>query len=119
MTMEKALIETIIAGIQEKKGKGISVLDLREITGRSANYYIICEGNTPNQVAAIADSVKEFARERLHEKVNSAHGYDNSIWIVLDFGSIMVHVFQQDYRRYYDLDHLWSNALVEQIPDLD
>lgn len=119
MITEKTLVETIIEAIQEKKGKKIAVLDLHAVEGRSANYYIVCEGNTPVQVGAIADSIKEFTRDRLNEKYITAHGYDNSIWIVLDFGAVMVHVFQKDYRGYYDIDHLWNNVPIENVPDLD
>ena len=62
------LLDTIVKGIQEKKGQDITIIDLRGIDGAIAQYFVICQGNTPTQVEAITDSIADMAREELREK---------------------------------------------------
>ena len=115
----KKLVDTIIEGIQEKKGTGISVIDLRGTEGAICSYFVICQGNSPMQVEAIADSVEEFARERAGEKPVRIVGLENAVWVAMDYTDVMVHIFVPDIRSYYSLESLWQDAPIEQIPDLD
>lgn len=112
------LTPLIIEGIQEKKGKGISVIDLSEIEGASAHTFIICEGNTPTQVSAIADSVRDTVLAGAGRKPLSSGGYTNSTWIILDYGDTVLHVFVPEERKRYDLEELWSDGILTQIPDI-
>ena len=121
LTMEqvKQLVETITKGIQEKKGKGIVVADLSGIDGTICHYFVICQGNSPSQVEAIADSVGDFARKELDERPAHVVGLENAQWVAMDYTDVLVHVFLPDVREYYDLEHLWSDANLTYIPDLD
>ena len=113
------LVKTIIEAIQEKKGSGIVVADLRKIDGTISSYFIICEGGSPTQVEAICESVGDMCRERLKEKPAHVVGLENAQWVAMDYGDVLVHVFLPDVREYYDLEHLWEDAPLTRIPDLD
>lgn len=114
-----SLDNLIIEGIRERKGRGITILDLSQIDGAAANEFIICEGASSMQVAAIADSVREYLLEHSGKKPYNYDGYKNSEWIVIDYGDTLVHVFHKHIRDHYNLEELWSDARVTRIPDLD
>lgn len=119
MTNKNQLVEKIIEGIQEKKGSKIVVVDLNKVEGTITNYFVICQGNSPTQVEAIAESVADFVRKDLKEKPISAVGIGSSQWVAIDFVDVMVHVFLPEMREFYDLEHLWADADITEIPDLD
>ncbi len=119
MEQKSQLVDTITKGIQEKKGSRIVVANLQGIDGAICNYFIICQGNSPSQVEAITESVGEFARKELGEKPTRVAGLENAQWVAMDYGDVLVHVFLPDVREYYDLEHLWEDANITQIPDLD
>ena len=110
------LVDTITKGIQEKKGQRIVVANLQGIEGASI---IICQGNSPSQVEAITESVSDMAREQLGEKPSTVVGLENAQWVAMDYGDVLVHIFVPDMREFYDLEHLWDDAELTQIPDLD
>ena len=119
MEQTKTLVNIITEGIQEKKGSGIVIADLTQIDGTICQYFVICQGNSPSQVEAIAESVGDFARERLHEKPAHVVGLENAQWVAMDYSDVLVHIFLPDVREYYDLEHLWDDAKLTRIPDLD
>lgn len=119
MEHQTQLVETIIKGIQEKKGQRIVVADLQQIEGAIARYFIICQGNSPSQVEAVTESIGDFARKDLGEKPATVAGLENAQWVAMDYGDVLVHVFLPDVREFYDLEHLWEDAELIQIPDLD
>lgn len=115
----KRLVDTIVAGIQEKKGTGITIIDLSSIDGTICKYFVICQGNSPMQVEAIAESVGDYCREKEGEKPVHVVGLENAQWVAIDFVDVMVHIFLPDVRTYYDLENLWQDASRTDIPDLD
>ncbi len=117
-TVEK-LVETIKEGIQEKKGQNIVIADLTELDGTIAKYFIICEGGSPTQVEAIAGSVGDLVRKSLGEKPINVAGLGNNQWVAMDFVDVLVHVFLPDVRAYYDLEHLWEDAKLTNVPNID
>lgn len=119
MEQTKQLVKTITEGIQEKKGSDIVVADLTKIEGTICKYFIICQGSSPTQVEAIAESVGDFARERLKEKPTHVIGLENAQWVAMDYTDVLVHIFLPDVREYYDLEHLWDDAKLTYIPNLD
>lgn len=119
MAKKNQLVEKIIEGIQEKKGSKIVVVDLNKMEGSITNYFVICQGNSPAQVEAIAESVGDFVRKDLKEKPVSAVGLGISQWVALDFVDVMVHILLPELRDFYDLEHLWADAELTEIPDLD
>ena len=119
MNETKALIEAITEGIQDKKGKRIVIADLTEIDDTICNYFIICQGNSPSQVTAIVESIHERARVEAHLKPNAVDGLRNANWVAMDYGEVLVHIFLPEARQFYDLEHLWADAKLNEIPDLD
>jgi ribosome-associated protein len=111
------LIDAIVEGIQRKKGIDIVKIDLTKINHSECKYFIICHGNSNTQVDAIAHSVEETVVELLNEKAWHTDGYRNSLWILLDYADIMVHVFQLNTRQFYDLENLWADAHIELIKE--
>ena len=119
MNKTKALVNTIIEGIQEKKGKDIVVADLTEIEDTICKYFVICEGNTPTQLAAITESVYDYVRKETGEKPFGVDGLRNSQWVALDFSDVLVHIFLPETREFYNLENLWADAKLTEIPNID
>lgn len=118
-TPSQRLSENIIEGIQNRKGHDITVVDMSAIEAAPVSEFIIAEGTSSMQVAAIADSVREYVQETLDIKPYNYDGYANSEWIVIDYGEILVHIFVREARLRYNLEELWSDAIIREIPDLD
>lgn len=113
------LSTTVIDAIQDKKGRRITEIDLSSIESALASGFVICEGNSTSQVSAIADNIREEVYRQTGLKPYNYDGYRNSQWIVIDYGTLMVHVFLPDVREYYNIEDLWSDAGITNIPDLD
>lgn len=111
----KQLLDTIIEGIQEKKGQRIVVADFSKIKDAICKYFVICQANSSTQIEAIAGSVSDMTRERLDEKAIGVSGLENSYWVAVDYGDIMVHILQPAAREFYDLEHLWADAKLSEI----
>lgn len=116
---DKQLREMIVEAAQNKKAKGITVINLESIESAPAREFIVAEGRTPQQVAAIADNIREELLAIARVKPYNYDGYRNAQWIVIDYGSTMVHVFTPDARQLYNLEELWNDATITEIPDLD
>jgi ribosome-associated protein len=119
MTKEKInadqLITTIIGGIEEVKGKEITILDLREIENTVCDYFIVCEGTSNTQVNAIVNSIQKQVSKTLKDKPWHIEGTDNAEWVLMDYVNVVVHVFQKHIREYYDIESLWGDAKTTQI----
>ena len=113
------LSKLIIEGIQNRKGRNISIVDMTHIEAAPVSRFIIAEGNSNMQVGAIADSVREFVLENGDTKPYNYDGCTNAEWIVVDYGDTLVHIFQPEARIRYNLEDLWSDAVITDIPDLD
>lgn len=119
MNDTKVLIEKITEGIQEKKGKNIVIADLTHIDDTLCNYLVICQGNSVSQVSAIVDSVKVMARQGGVSRPAAVDGQRNSEWVAMDYSDVLVHVFVPEVRNFYNLEHLWADAKLTTIPDID
>jgi ribosome-associated protein len=115
----KQLLDSITEGIQEKKGKRIRIVDLNDVDETICKYLVICEGNSPTQVSAIYDSVRETARKGAGQKPVSVDGLRNCLWIAMDYTDVIVHIFLPETREFYDVDNLWEDATFTDIPDFD
>ena len=109
----------VTEGILERKGRYITHIDLSNIESAAASDFIICEGSSTMQVSAIADSVRDYLLEHAGIKPYNYDGYQNSQWIVIDYGHTLVHIFLPSERQRYNLEELWSDAPITEIPDLD
>lgn len=96
------------AAAVEKKAWDTVVIDVRDKTS-IADYFVVCEGETDRQVRAIADAMVDVAKERQLRPL-AVDGYDDAGWILIDFDSVLAHVFLPGERSYYDLESLWGRA---------
>ena len=119
MNETKDLVKRIVEGIQEKKGKDIVVADLTGTDNTVCKYFVIGEGNTPTQVAAIADSVSDYVRIHAGEKPVAVEGMRNARWVAMDYSDVMVHIFIPEERDFYNPENLWADAQLTEIPNLD
>lgn len=102
------LAKIVLEALENKKAEDIRVIDISEIS-ILADYFIIASGTNSRQLQALADEVEEkLARENCALK--QAEGYDGANWILLDFGDMVVHLFDQESRAFYDLERIWRDG---------
>ncbi|MDR0768506.1 MAG: ribosome silencing factor [Dysgonamonadaceae bacterium] len=118
MDETQILVSTIVDALQDKKGTKIITMNLSKLESSICQYFIICQGNTPTQVSALSDSVWDLVYERLHEKPMGAAGMKEAQWIAMDYGTVMLHIFVPAIRDYYNLENLWADADITEIPDI-
>lgn len=104
------LLNNIIEGIREKKGKEIVNIDLRKLGYAACDNFIICHGDSGPQLKALAESVEDKVEENLAIQVRHREGLGNARWILLDYGEVVVHIFLKEAREYYKLEDLWGDA---------
>lgn len=109
------LLKYIIEGILEKKGKEVVNIDLRRLEYAACDNFIICHGDSGTQVKALAESVEDKLEEKLKIRVIHREGLENASWILLDYGSLVVHIFLKEARDYYKLEDLWGDADITMI----
>lgn len=109
------LLNTIIQGMQEKKANNITVLDLQNIENSFCNYFVICEAESKPQLQAITESVEEFTQKKLSVKPHHTEGLQNAEWILMDYLTIIVHIFRSDVRHFYKIEDLWADAKIQHI----
>jgi len=118
MNETESLVKKIVEGIQEKKGKRITIVNMTKLEA-VCRYFVICEGTSQTQILAIADSVKDFVNKNASLKPFAIDGLNNALWVAMDYGDVMVHVFESQTREFYNLEHLWNDAKLTDIPDLE
>ena len=116
-TETNQIVEAAIEGLRRIKGKQITLIDLTSIHHTECGYFLVCHGTSNTQVDALAHSVEETVTEITGQKTWHKDGYRNAIWILLDYGDLMVHVFREEARTFYNLEGLWSDAKVTHLED--
>ncbi len=100
----KQLVDAIVSSMDNKKGFEITYIDFSNAPNTIARYFVICHGNTKVQVEAIADAVEEIVRKKLDDKPWHKEGFENAEWILLDYADVVVHIFQENARQFYNLE---------------
>lgn len=113
------LADCIVSALKETKAKDIVVLDLRKIEGAVTDYFIICSGETYTQIDGISHSVVRTSRKELHQKPWHQEGKGMTDWVLLDYVNVVVHVFQEETRKHYNLEELWADAERTDIPNIN
>jgi len=111
------LLKAIINGIHEKKGQNVLKIDLRKLENRIADYFVICHASSTTQVSALSDSIDDVVRKEADQKPVHIEGLDNCLWVLIDYGDVVVHVFVEEYRNFYSLESLWADAVIEAVED--
>ena len=118
MIENEQIVNKIVEGIQERKGKKIVVVNLNKLKDAPCSFFVICEGDSNTHVNAIAMSINDWVRDKIQVKPYATDGFENCEWIAMDYGQIIVHVFQRHTRVFYDLEHLWADADLVRLEDL-
>lgn len=105
----KELTKTALNALLDRKASDIVLLRVTQQT-TLADYYVICTGTSNTQLRAIADAVDESMSKQYGLEPKSIEGYRSASWILLDYGSVIVHAFKNDTRQFYDLERLWSDS---------
>ena len=103
-------VKVIADAMLEKKGQEVLSLDLKKIGTAISDYFIVCNADSGTNVLAIADNVEDRMAEKCKRKVIRTQGRENALWVILDYGDIVVHVFQTAYRAFYRIEDLWADA---------
>jgi ribosome-associated protein len=113
----QTLINSIIKGIQEKKGLEIVILDLSSLNSTICDYFVICHGSSRTHAVALAESVEEEVKKAYGYYPRRREGISNGEWVLLDYLDVVVHVFQEPMRNFYKLEALWADAPRTQVND--
>jgi len=114
LTKSSKIIKTIINAIRDKKGENIISLDLRKVNEAVADFFIVCEASNQPQVRAIAESVQQEVKKKCDEGPYHHEGSQKLSWVLIDYVNVVVHVMLSDTRKFYKLEEMWSDALVQE-----
>lgn len=114
-TEKQVLIDKIIEAIQDTKGEDVMIFDLSKIENSVAETFIICSANSNTQVSAIAGNIEKKVRNELKERPWHVEGTDNALWVLVDYVSVVVHIFQRHIREFYEIEELWGDAQITKI----
>lgn len=119
ISKDNELISPIIEGLQNIKAKNISLLNLRNLSHRCTDYFVICQGESNTQVSSLCTSVEKETDETLGERAIRKEGQRKGDWVLLDYGSVIVHIFLKEMRDHYDIESLWADAERLDLENLD
>jgi len=114
---DNQLVTQIIKGLEEKKAANISLIDLKALNSSITDYFIVCHAQSTTQVSAIADNLIEYVQKQTNEKPFHKEGNRNAEWILIDYSNVIVHVFLEEKRDFYDIETLWADAQITKITD--
>ena len=109
MTSEE-LSRLIVKGMEEKKGSDIVVMDLKEVKSAVSDFLVICSGSSDTQIQAISESIEKEVKETINELPWRKEGYTNREWILIDYVSVVAHIFKTEKREFYAIEDLWGDA---------
>jgi len=116
---DETLNKLIVDAIQDVKGKDIAVFDLRHLPSASNDYFIICHGTSKTQLLGIINNIEKRVYLELGLKPNHSEGKQGTNWMLTDYFSVIVHVFMQERREFYNMEDLWSDAVITKYSNLD
>jgi ribosome-associated protein len=109
------LLDVIINSIEEKNGHEIKCLNLKNVDSAISDYFVICHGNSNTQVSAIANFIEREVKEKLNVGPFHTEGHENEEWILLDYFDVIVHIFHEEKRTFYQIEELWADATPMQL----
>ena len=116
-SLETRILADVIAdGLLDKKGKDVVILDVRGLTTLT-DYFVVCHGTSETQIKALADSVEDKTLEKLGEKPWKREGFDARRWIILDYVTVVVHIFSAEKREFYGIERMWNDAKRIEVTD--
>ena len=116
MDISREMAKTACRALSEKKAEDLRVIEISEISPL-ADYFIIATGSNTNQIQAMVDAVDEALTKQEHQ-VKQIEGNRNSSWVLMDYGDIIVHIFSQEDRLFYNLEKIWTDGKRIEVEDL-
>jgi len=116
-TDTRQLVDAIVSAMEDKKGLDIAFIDFTNASNTVASYFVICHGNSNVHVDTLADGVIDGVRKEMGTKPWNKEGFENAEWILLDYADVVVHVFQESTRKFYNLEALWADMEITKVGD--
>jgi ribosome-associated protein len=110
-------VEVIAQALRDKKAQDIVALDLTSLGAAICDYFVVAHADSGTQVVALADNVEKEMHEQIKENPMRVQGKENAFWIILDYGNVVVHLFQTEWRLFYRLEELWADAPQKKYKD--
>lgn len=113
MTDAERLARTAAAALEEKKGEDVRLIDISAVSVM-ADYFVIAAGGSPNHVDALVENVEEQLY-KAGARVKQCEGRNTSGWVLLDYGDVIVHIFDRENRLFYDLERIWKDGRMVEL----
>ena len=117
--LSQMMTEVAIKGIQDKKGKDITIIDLREIEGSLFDFYVICTGNSPSHVDTISKAVDKEIKMATGLNPKRVEGLQNCQWVLLDYFDVIIHVMLEEARDFYRIEQMWKDAPQTHLENIE
>jgi len=109
------LSSIVVKGMEEKKAENIVLMDLRKVKGAVSDFFVICSGNSNTHIQSIAESIEVETKKNSKEIPWKKEGFTNREWVLIDYVSVVAHVFEKEKRNQYALEDLWGDAVITEI----
>lgn len=119
MLKTEDIVDKVIEALEDNKAHEIVKIDLRKIENCFCNFFVICHGTSGTHIASLADAVEEKVKEDLHESPFHIEGMNAAQWVIVDYGDVVVHVFDKEMRDFYQLEDFWGDGIIERIPETE
>ncbi len=113
------IVGKVIEALEDNKAHEIVKIDLRKIENCFCSFFVICHGTSGTHIASLADAVEEKVKEDLHESPFHIEGMNAAQWVIVDYGDVVVHVFDKEIRDFYQLEDFWGDGIIERIPETE
>ena len=117
MLKTEQVVNKIIEALEDNKAHRIVKIDLRKIENCFCSFFVICHGTSNTHVASLSDYVHDEVNEYTGEKPLHVEGEQQAQWVVLDYGNVVVHIFQKEQRDYYQLEDFWADAEITNVEE--
>ena len=107
----KLLKEKIISILEDKKARDVVAIDVDNVTV-IADSFIICNGTSTTHIKSLADEVEKVLKEKESILPSHTEGYNSARWILMDYGDVIVHIFHEEDRKFYDIERLWTDGII-------
>ncbi|MFY0592775.1 ribosome silencing factor [Roseivirga sp.] len=109
------LSSIVVKGMEEKKAENIILMDLREVKGAVSDFFVICSGTSNTHIQSIAESIEVETKKTSKEAPWKKEGFSNREWVLIDYVSVVAHVFDKEKRNHYALEDLWGDAVITEM----
>ena len=107
----KGIAEKVVGILEDKKARDVKVINIENVSVL-ADYFVICNGTSTTHIKTLADEVEKGLEAQDGAKLSHREGYNSARWILLDYGDVVVHIFHEEDRKFYDIERLWSDGVI-------